>query len=557
MERFESQRDCRLSCGRYGAVWPMPTGPTISLSHSRVHFDPQQIRFNVSAPSEATRLFLHETRRLFVGNLRKECPRNCTVASGARIVIEATVNSESLVLDWRTHENYKLAISSTETGTLVAIQATTVYGARHALETVSNLVTGSVTSGLLLVSDVIISDRPYYAHRGLLLDTSRNFIPLRYVRRAIDGMAASKMNVLHWHVVDAESFPLEITRVPQLQLYGAYSSSHTYSRKQVLQLMQYARLRGIRIIIEIAGPAHANSGWQWGPDEGLDSLAVCLESSPWAPHCAASPCGQLNPVNDNMYAVLKAIFRQVAEMGAPEETIHMGGHGVHTSCWNGTEQIRQKMLSQGYDLSEESFRRLWAQFHQRNLLAWDEINRHAYPSLPEPKPVILWSSRLTDPDAIESYLSQERFIIQTLVNSHDSLNRLLLDRGYRLIVSTRNAWCLSDGFDGFGSEYHSWRRVYENEMPQCSDRRQVLGGEVCLWSESVDQNSLESRLWPRAGAAAERFWSNPKAMRAYQIERRFYRYRDRLLDRGIQAEAVTPRYCVLHEGMCEQYYYGD
>ncbi|XP_002134237.2 chitooligosaccharidolytic beta-N-acetylglucosaminidase-like [Drosophila pseudoobscura] len=552
-ERFESQRDCRLSCGKYGSVWPMPTGET-SLSHNRVHFDPQKIHFDVRAPSEATSQFLDETRRLFLGNLRKECRCDCTLASSAKILVKANVISESLVLDWRTHENYKLFINTTKAaGTVVNIQATTVYGARHAFETLSNLVTGSVASGLLLVRDVVISDRPVYAHRGLMLDTSRNFIPLSYVRKTINGMAASKMNVLHWHVVDAHSFPLDITRVPQMRIYGAYSSSQTYSPKEVVQLMKYARLRGIRILIEIDGPAHAHSGWQWGPEEGLGQLSVCLNRIRWEAYCAAPPCGQLNPMNENMYTVLKAIFRQVAEMGAPEETIHMGGDEVYLSCWNTTKQIRDKMLDDGYDLSEKSFFRLWAQFHQRNLLAWEEINRRIYPSIPEPKPVILWSSRLTDPLAIENYLPKNRFIIQTWVDSHEPLNKMLLQRGYRIIVSTKDAWYLDHGFYG-STVYHTWRTVYNNKLPKSRDRRQVLGGEVCMWSESVDQNSLESRIWPRAGAAAERLWSNPKDAPEL-IERRFYRYRDRLVDRGIHADAVTPRYCVLHEGMCEHYFY--
>lgn len=62
-----------------------------------------------------------------------------------------------------------------------------------------------------------VRDGPIYPHRGLLLDTARNYMPLRVISRVLDGMAASKMNVLHWHVVDTQSFPLEITRVPELQ----------------------------------------------------------------------------------------------------------------------------------------------------------------------------------------------------------------------------------------------------------------------------------------------------------------------------------------------------
>ncbi|XP_030563037.1 chitooligosaccharidolytic beta-N-acetylglucosaminidase [Drosophila novamexicana] len=548
--RYESQRDCRLSCGKYGAIWPMPTGEC-SLSHDRVHFDPWKVRFNVVAPNAVTTQFLRETNRLFVSNLLKECTRNCTLGNSKEVLVKATVNDSSLVLDWSTDESYMMVVRTTDTASFVDIKATTVYGARFAFETLSNLVTGSLSNGLLLVSAARVHDRPVYPHRGLLLDTARNFLPLRYLRSTLDAMAASKMNVLHWHVVDTHSFPLEITRVPEMQRYGAYSNAQTYSRIDAVNLVKYARLRGIRIMMEIDGPSHAGNGWQWGPAAGLGNMSVCLNQAPWRNYCVQPPCGQLNPLNDHMYAVLKEILEDVAELGAPEETIHMGGDEVYIPCWNRTEEITTQMKARGDDLSEASFLRLWSQFHQRNLNAWDNINQRMYPSVREPKPVILWSSRLTDPETIEQLLPKERFIIQTWVNAQDPLNRNLLQRGYRLLISTKDAWYLDHGFWG-STSYYNWRKVYDNALPldpRRGQERQVLGGEVCMWSEYVDQNSLEARIWPRAGSAAERLWSNPKSS-ANLAQRRFYRYRERLIARGIHPDAVVPHWCVLHEGQC-------
>ena len=68
-----------------------------------------------------------------------------------------------------------------------------------------------------MVDAARVIDRPLYAHRGVLLDTSRNYMTLRQIRNTLDAMAASKLNVFHWHVVDTHSFPLEITRVPEMQ----------------------------------------------------------------------------------------------------------------------------------------------------------------------------------------------------------------------------------------------------------------------------------------------------------------------------------------------------
>lgn len=112
----------------------------------------------------------------------------------------------------------------------VNIRAETVYGARHGLETLSQLVArvpaplGGGGRGhssprkhmLIMATNVRLSDAPIFRHRGLMLDTARNFLPLYAMKRTLDAMAASKLNVLHWHATDSQSFPLESPRVPQL-----------------------------------------------------------------------------------------------------------------------------------------------------------------------------------------------------------------------------------------------------------------------------------------------------------------------------------------------------
>ena len=110
--RYESQHDCRLSCGEYGSIWPAPTGTTV-ISQQRVHFDPWKVRFNVVAPSPATTHFMSENSRLIVANLLKECLRNCSVSDGMDVFVKVTVNSTNLALDWQTDESYTLTIITT------------------------------------------------------------------------------------------------------------------------------------------------------------------------------------------------------------------------------------------------------------------------------------------------------------------------------------------------------------------------------------------------------------------------------------------------------------
>ena len=110
--------------------------------------------------------------------------------------------------------------------------------------------------------------------------------------------------------------------------YGAYSKSQVYTPEDVQYLLTYAKYRGVMIILEIDAPSHAGNGWQWGQEAGLGDLAVCVNQQPWRNYCIQPPCGQLNPVNSNMYDVLGDLYKDVAGMFPDMEMFHMGGDEV-------------------------------------------------------------------------------------------------------------------------------------------------------------------------------------------------------------------------------------
>lgn len=139
-----------------------------------------------------------------------------------------------------------------------------------------------------------------------------------------------------------------------------------------------------------------------------------------------------------------------------------------------------------------------------------------------------------------------RYIIQTWVPASSSLPADLLAKGYRVIYSTKDTWYLDHGFWG-STVYHNWRVVYDNKIPR---KAGVLGGEACMWSELVDNQSLDAKVWPRTAAMAERLWTDPDT-RSSSAEARFYRHRLRLVTRGIKADALAPAYCYQNEGECQ------
>lgn len=112
--------------------------------------------------------------------------------------------------------------------------------------------------------------------------------------------------------------------------YGAYSAEEVYTSADLDMLIKYARIRGIRVLMEIDGPAHAGNGWQWGPESGLGNLAVCVNTQPWRQSCLQPPCGQLNPANPNLYLILKNVFRDLVDRLPAGEFFHMGGDEVRS-----------------------------------------------------------------------------------------------------------------------------------------------------------------------------------------------------------------------------------
>ncbi|RVE47860.1 hypothetical protein evm_007491 [Chilo suppressalis] len=545
---YDSLSLCRTVCGRFGGIWPKPVSAVLSTQTVKIH--PTNLRYDLSnVPAEAREMVAQMTQ-VTSSNLIAECAGNVTDLTDTRVVVYLTVRGTSLDLTWDTNEEYFLDVQTKESGVAVRIDAENVYGMRHGLETFSQLVTSDkpdhsrqTECGLRIVIGAKIRDKPAYKHRGLVLDTSRHFIPMKDIKRMIDGMASTKMNVFHWHVTDSHSFPLESTRVPQFTRYGAYSSSEIYSAEEVRQLIKYAQIRGVRVIIEIDAPAHAGNGWQWGKDYGFGDLAVCVNSEPWRRLCIEPPCGQLNPANPVMYRVLRNLYRDIAEVLPKPAVFHMGGDEVFFGCWNSSEAIVKFMEEKGIERTVEGFIKLWGDFHTNALQAWDEELKSL--GINEPQPVMIWSSELTQAHRIQKYLSKDRYIIEVWEPVLSSLLIDLLRLGYRTVSVPKDIWYLDHGFWG-QTKYSNWRRMYTHMLPKDSN---VLGGEVAMWTEYVDENALDTRVWPRAAAVAERLWSDPLSL-PNSAEPRLQRFRERLIARGLRPDAMSPAWCAQHDSRC-------
>uniref|UniRef100_A0A6B2L145 Beta-hexosaminidase n=1 Tax=Arcella intermedia TaxID=1963864 RepID=A0A6B2L145_9EUKA len=514
------------------------------------------ISFSVSAPPSLVPL-VEAAEGAFLETLRKIAPKDA--GQGAPLQVALQINSPQCDLLIGLDESYTLSITSQPPS--ARITAETFFGMRHALETLSQLIIHDApTRTLRIISTAHISDRPSFTYRGVLLDTSRQFYPLPFLHKLIEAMSYNKLNYFHWHISDTSSFSYESLALPNVTKEGVFEGGMVYLQEEIQELVFYGKSRGVRVLPEFDAPSHAGNGWGWGEGAGLGNLAVCINQEPWTAYCIEPPCGQLNPVNPNIYDVLGKLYQEMYSVFGTPEMFHMGGDEVMVACWNSTQEIVNWMLEHNRNLTNIDYLNLWGQFQQQ---AYAEFSKFTS----TPPTAILWTSELVNhPNIMKNYINPSDYIIQVWENSETNTVPDLLNEGFRLITSNWDAWYMDCGVGGWVdsgsnwcSPYKEWQLMYSNKpyeslsgtwkITDPEQRKLLIGGESCLWSEEADAHSMEVRIWPRAAALAERLWSDPSTSWREADDRMQY-HRQRLVDRGINADALQPLWCLYNQGKC-------
>jgi len=324
---------------------------------------------------------------------------------------------------------------------------------------------------------------------------------------------------LHLHLSDAQSFPLESKTYPDLW-QGSYSSRERYTQASMMNLAQYAKERGVRLMPEFDGPGHMYS---WGV--GYPGLlpANFADSESCLNVCPNNPCDvPIDPSSPQIYEILDSFIGEITG-GAPrsgiffDDFMHLGGDEVEYGCWNQSSQIQEFMATHNLTNYDELYMYFIQQFHAiadkygRTPVKWEEVFNYFGTQLPANTVIHVWLDHNT---------------LQSVVAA-----------GYRGILSNQNDWYL----DHLNTD---WTIFYLNDPYEdipVKSRHLVLGGEACMWGETVDVSDQLQRIWPKAAAVAERLWSYVPANQPNAVELavpRLQNFRCHLIERGIGAAPV-------------------
>ena len=385
--------------------------------------------------------------------------------SNAILVIHTDRDSKP-VQELGEDESYSLEVGATG----AKLNAPTTLGTLHGLQTFLQLV--EISADGFAAPAVTIQDKPRFPWRGLMIDSARHFIPLEVIKRNLDGMEAVKMNVFHWHLSENQGFRVESKKFPKLHQRG--SDGLYFTQDEIRELIAYAHDRGIRVVPEFDIPGHSTA-WFVGHPELASAPGPYAIERRWGVFDPA-----FDPTNEKTYKFLDQFIGEMARL-FPDPFFHVGGDEVNGKQWDANPKIQEFIRAHGINGNKG----LQAYFnkrlqpivakHGKSMIGWDEV---LDPSLPKDITIHSWRGA-------ESLAAAAK-------------------QGYRGILS--NGYYLDLGWPA--ARHYAVDPMGEGAAAlSAEEKARILGGESCMWSEYVNAENVDSRIWPRNTAIAERLWS--------------------------------------------------
>jgi len=427
------------------------------------------------------------------------------------------------------NEHYEIRASDTS----LKIFASSVFGVYHALKTVLEIsfISHAPLDGNMMYSSFCVPhlplrivDGPRYAYRGLLLDTGRAFYQVSTIKGIIDAMCLLKMNVLHWHITDDQSFPMEMPEPYrkdfEKSLYHVgfihnklKSPTGIYSKAVFKNIDRYAISRGIRIIPEVDMPSHTRS---WGVAY-KNLTAKCPEylkskhNSLNGDYTYNVPLDVSNPF---VYKLITTILTQLKESFS-DPYIHLGGDEVAKECWAEDINMKHRMTerAEGQYSEPETYTNYF----------FKQLKKIIAKTLPN-KTVMMWEDII--PMVTDSLIhdsSQGDKLVFQLWKGTDHLFFMSQQKKKRFIYSFENY--LDPSYQQCKTFLECYKQSSLDDNPMLQhNNSQMLGIEACAWELvpqsnppvfSMEMNgdekerSFQDRVWHRLIAISEKTWYNP------------------------------------------------
>ena len=431
-------------------------------------------------------------------------------------------------------ERYGIDVSARE----VAIRGGSATGVLWGIQTLRQLLPPAFESAASArpatweIPALTVRDAPRFSWRGSMLDVSRHFLPVADVERHIDLLSRYKLNVLHWHLTDDQGWRVAIASRPRLTSVGGWRTEETgertggfYSAREIRDVVEYARRRGVMVVPEIEMPGHARAALAAYPELGCSGDSVSVATS-WGVFadilCPASPA---------TFPTVFAVLDEVMEL-FPAPYVHVGGDEVPKDRWRACAACQALMRREG--LADEEALQGWflrrigryLAGRGRTLIAWDE--------------------------ALDGGLDSGSIVQSWRDTSH---TRAAVAAGHRVIASP-NEW------------------VYLNRAPDdlrlaqvnafdplpsglsAAERSMVLGSEATFWSEQITSGAnLDVMALPRLLAFADRLWGAAPSDLAALTSRIEGDHRERLTAAGHlvgEVDAPLPSIQVTYDSLARQ-----
>jgi hexosaminidase len=415
---------------------------------------------------ERLKSYIFRVMRRLEGRTVLEMSREISSDASATLLIE-TNSTGNAIPKLGDDESYNLEISDKQ----AKLTAPTTVGAMRGLETFLQLLE-SDKDGFYFPA-VSINDKPRFAWRGLMIDSARHFMPLEVIKRNLDAMAAVKLNVLHWHLTEDQGFRVETKKFPELHLQG--SDGNFYTQNEIREVIKYAADRGIRVMPEFDMPGHATAWLVSHPEigSGKPGETYKIERQPGI----FDPT--LDPTNEKTYKLLEVFFKEMSAL-FPDAYMHIGGDENEGKQWNANPQIQAFMKEKGIKDNHQLqtyFNKRILKFLEKNgkiMMGWDEIFQ---PDLPKNVVIHSWRGQKALAEAAKL--------------------------GFTGVLS--NGYYIDLMFPA--SQHYIVDPIPADTTLSADEQKRILGGEATMWSEWVSPETIDSRIWSRMPAIAERFWS--------------------------------------------------